>query len=86
MLPGTSPCGRTNIRIRGWMGRADQTTKVKGMFVHPEQVAAIARRHPEIGGTARRRQPGRADRMMLQRRGRQQPLDDGRAMVAASAT
>src|ERR1700733_8471083 len=38
-LPGHSPCGRTNMRIRGWMGRADQTTKVKGMFVRPEQVA-----------------------------------------------
>jgi phenylacetate-CoA ligase len=48
VLPGPSPCGRTNTRIRGWMGRADQTTKVKGMFVHPEQVAAIAQRHPEI--------------------------------------
>ena len=43
-----SPCGRTNMRIKGWMGRADQTTKVKGMFVHPSQVAAIVRRHPEI--------------------------------------
>ena len=48
LLPGTSPCGRTNMRIRGWMGRADQTTKVKGMFVHPAQVAAIAKRHPEV--------------------------------------
>ncbi len=47
-LPGVSPCGRTNARIKGWLGRADQTTKVKGMFVHPSQVAAIARRHPEI--------------------------------------
>jgi phenylacetate-CoA ligase len=48
ILPGLSPCGRTNLRIKGWMGRADQTTKVKGMFVHPSQVAAIIRRHPEI--------------------------------------
>ena len=48
VLPGLSPCGRTNLRIKGWMGRADQTTKVKGMFVHPAQVAAIAARHPEI--------------------------------------
>jgi phenylacetate-CoA ligase len=47
-LPGTSPCGRTNARIKGWMGRADQTTKVKGLFVHPSQVAAVVRRHPEI--------------------------------------
>ena len=49
VLPGRSPCGRTNVRIRGWMGRADQTTKVKGMFVHPSQVAEIAKRHPELG-------------------------------------
>jgi phenylacetate-CoA ligase len=48
VLPGTSPCGRTNMRIKGWLGRADQTTKVKGMFVHPSQVAEIVRRHPEI--------------------------------------
>ena len=61
ILPGLSPCGRTNRRIKGWMGRADQTTKVKGMFVHPGQVADAARRHPEIarfrlvvGGTAGR--------------------------------
>lgn len=48
ILPGTSPCGRTNMRIKGWMGRADQTTKVKGMFVRPEQVDAVIKRHPEI--------------------------------------
>lgn len=48
VLPGPSPCGRTNMRIRGWMGRADQTTKVKGMFVRPEQIAEIAARHPEV--------------------------------------
>ena len=48
MLPGTSPCGRTNMRIKGWMGRADQTTKVKGLFVHPSQVADVVRRHREI--------------------------------------
>jgi phenylacetate-CoA ligase len=48
MLAGTSPCGRTNVRIKGWMGRADQTTKVKGMFVHASQVAAIVKRHPEV--------------------------------------
>jgi len=47
-MPGTSPCGRTGMRIKGWMGRADQTTKVKGMFVRPEQVAEIAKRHPEL--------------------------------------
>ena len=49
VLPGRCPTGRTNTRIRGWMGRADQTTKVRGMFVHPSQVAEIARRHPELG-------------------------------------
>jgi phenylacetate-CoA ligase len=48
-LPAASPCGRTNMRIKGWMGRADQTTKVKGMFVWPEQVAEIGKRHPELG-------------------------------------
>jgi phenylacetate-CoA ligase len=49
ILSGPSPCGRTNSRIKGWMGRADQTAKVKGMFVRPEQVAEIARRHRELG-------------------------------------
>ncbi|MBU2532445.1 MAG: phenylacetate--CoA ligase family protein, partial [Alphaproteobacteria bacterium] len=48
ILPGTSPCGRTNTRIKGWMGRADQTTKVKGMFVHPEQIAKVVQRHAEL--------------------------------------
>ncbi len=48
-MAGTSRCGRTNMRIKGWMGRADQATKVKGMFVRPEQVAEIGRRHPELG-------------------------------------
>jgi len=66
ILPGRSPCGRTNLRLKGWMGRADQTTKIKGMFVHPEQVAEIAVRHPEI---QRMRlvvdNPGGQDRMVL---------------------
>lgn len=48
LLPGQSPCGRTNSRIKGWMGRADQTTKVKGMFVHPKQIAEVIERHVEI--------------------------------------
>ncbi|MCR9126221.1 MAG: phenylacetate--CoA ligase family protein [Rhodobacteraceae bacterium] len=48
VLPGISPCGRTNMRIKGWMGRADQTTKIKGMFVRPEQVAALVARHAEV--------------------------------------
>ncbi|MBP7048195.1 MAG: AMP-binding protein [Thauera sp.] len=66
VLPGVSPCGRTNVRIKGWMGRADQTTKVKGMFVHPGQIAQVVRRHPEI---TRARlvvdNPGHNDRMTL---------------------
>lgn len=66
VLPGASPCGRTNTRIRGWMGRADQATKVKGMFVHPAQVAEIAKRHAEI---VKARlvvdNPGGSDRMTL---------------------
>jgi len=66
VLPGISPCGRTNTRIRGWMGRADQTTKVKGMFVHPSQIAGVMKRHGEI---AKARlivdNPGGADRMTL---------------------
>jgi phenylacetate-CoA ligase len=48
VLAGPSPCGRTNTRIKGWMGRADQTTKVRAMFVHPSQVADVMRRYPEI--------------------------------------
>ncbi len=48
ILPGVSPCGRTNARIKGWMGRADQTAKVKGMFVHPKQIAEVAARNPQL--------------------------------------
>jgi phenylacetate-CoA ligase len=84
VLPGRSPCGRTNVRIRGWMGRADQTTKVKGLFVHPSQVAAIVARHAEIG---RARlvvdNPDRNDRMTLHvepREGRTAPIE---AIVAS---
>ncbi len=66
ILPGMSPCGRTNHRIRGWLGRADQTTKVRGMFVHPEQVGDIVRRHNSI---LRARliveRPAGSDEMML---------------------
>lgn len=66
ILAGTSPCGRTNRRIKGWLGRADQTTKVKGMFVHPSQVADVLKRHAEVG---RARlvvdNAGGADRMTL---------------------
>lgn len=66
ILAGASPCGRTNRRIKGWLGRADQTTKVKGMFVHPAQVADVLKRHAEV---ARARlvvdNAGGADRMTL---------------------
>ncbi len=48
VLPGPCPTGRTNVRIKGWLGRADQTTKIRGMFVHPAQVADITRRFPEV--------------------------------------
>jgi len=84
VLPGRSPCGRTNVRIKGWMGRADQTTKVKGLFVHPSQVAAIVARHAEIG---RARlvvdNPDQNDRMTLHvepREGRTAPIE---AIVAS---
>jgi phenylacetate-CoA ligase len=49
VMPGRSRCGRTNMRLMGWMGRADQAAKVKGMFVRPAQVAQIGERHPELG-------------------------------------
>ena len=72
ILPGQSPCGRTNRRIKGWMGRADQTTKVKGMFVRPEQVADLVARHPEgsravgaQGGVGRRHRPLDVLRVMV---------------------
>ncbi|SOH95217.1 phenylacetate-CoA ligase [Monaibacterium marinum] len=67
VLTGESPCGRTNMRIKGWMGRADQTAKIKGMFVRPEQVAALVERHPEIARarvTATRQ--GEQDAMLVQ--------------------
>jgi phenylacetate-CoA ligase len=66
LLPEPSPCGRTNQRIRGWLGRADQTAKVRGMFVHPVQVAEISRRHRSI--TRARlviERPAGADQMTL---------------------
>jgi phenylacetate-CoA ligase len=70
VMPGVSPCGRTNMRIKGWMGRADQTTKIKGMFVRPEQVADIVSR---IAGLDRVRviadRDGDADTMLVQAEG-----------------
>ena len=59
VLPGQSACGRTNTRLEGWKGRADQTTKIKGMFVHPSQVAEVIKRHPPI--LKARLEVGRAD-------------------------
>lgn len=69
ILPGASPCGRTNTRIKGWMGRADQTTKVKGMFVHPKHVAEVLARHPGLEAARARLVVDRAegaDTMTLQ--------------------
>ncbi|MEO0752964.1 MAG: phenylacetate--CoA ligase family protein, partial [Pseudomonadota bacterium] len=65
VLDGQSPCGRTNLRIKGWMGRADQTTKIKGMFVRPEQVAALVARHDDV--TRARVIAGRAGEMDVMR-------------------
>jgi phenylacetate-CoA ligase len=84
VLPGPSPCGRTNMRIKGWLGRADQATKVRGMFVHPSQVAEVVRRHPEI---ARARlvvdaDAHGADRMTLEC---ELPDDTGQALSGAIA-
>ncbi len=66
VLPGTSPCGRTNVRIKGWMGRADQATKVRGMFVHPQQVAEVLRRHGLGRGRLVVENEAGEDRMTLQ--------------------
>jgi phenylacetate-CoA ligase len=64
-LAGASPCGRTNLRIKGWMGRADQATKVRGMFVHPHQVAEVLRRHGIKRGRLVVGNEGGEDRMVL---------------------
>ena len=84
VLPGTSPCGRTNVRIKGWMGRADQSTKVRAMFVTPRQVSDIVRRHPEIA-RARLVVEGEAgdDRMTLQCEVREKPQGLAEAIVAS---
>ena len=67
VLPGVSPCGRTNMRIKGWMGRADQTTKIKGMFVRPEQVAELVAKHPEVSrARVIARRDGEMDVMLVQ--------------------
>jgi phenylacetate-CoA ligase len=65
VLAGPSPCGRTNVRIKGWMGRADQTTKVRGMFVHPHQVAEVLKRHGLARGRLVVENEAGEDRMTL---------------------
>jgi phenylacetate-coenzyme A ligase PaaK-like adenylate-forming protein len=84
VLPGTSPCGRTNVRIKGWMGRADQSTKVRAMFVTPRQISDIVRRHPEIA-RARLVVEGEAgnDRMTLKCEVRERPAGLDEAIVAS---
>jgi phenylacetate-CoA ligase len=84
VLPGASPCGRTNVRIRGWLGRADQSTKVRGMFVTPSQVNEVLRRHAEV---VRLRlvvegQEGN-DRMTLKCEARTRPAGIAEAIVAS---
>ncbi|MGH2362027.1 MAG: phenylacetate--CoA ligase family protein, partial [bacterium] len=83
-LPGTSPCGRTNVRIKGWMGRADQTTKVRAMFVTPKQVNELLRRHPEIA-RARLVIDGETgnERMTLRCELREQPAGISEAIAAS---
>jgi phenylacetate-CoA ligase len=83
VLPGTSPCGRTNVRIKGWMGRADQSTKVRAMFVTPRQIADILRHHPEIA-RARLVVEGEAgnDRMTLKCEAAKTSSNLGEAIVA----
>ena len=67
VMSGDSPCGRTNMRINGWLGRADQTTKIRGLFVHPSQIAEILQRHPEINkGRLVVSRENDLDRMVLQ--------------------
>jgi phenylacetate-CoA ligase len=84
VLAGTSPCGRTNVRIKGWMGRADQSTKVRAMFVTPPQVNDIVRRHPEIA-RARLVVEGDAgnDRMTLKCEVGERPAGLGEAIAAS---
>jgi phenylacetate-CoA ligase len=84
VLPGRSPCGRTNVRIKGWMGRADQSTKVRAMFVTPRQVEDVRRRHPEIL-RARLVVEGEAgnDRMTLHCEARERPAGLVEAIVAS---
>jgi len=64
-LAGRSPCGRTNMRIKGWMGRADQATKVRGLFVHPHQIAEVLKRHALARGRLVVENEAGEDRMTL---------------------
>jgi phenylacetate-CoA ligase len=84
VLPGASPCGRTNVRIRGWMGRADQSTKVRAMFVTPTQVNEVLRRHPELA-RARLVIEGESgeERMTLHCEVRERPAGLAEAIVAS---
>jgi phenylacetate-CoA ligase len=84
VLPGTSPCGRTNVRIKGWMGRADQSTKVRAMFVTPAQVAEVLKRHREVL-RARLVVEGEEgnDRMTLVCEARERPAGLAEALVAS---
>jgi phenylacetate-CoA ligase len=84
VLPGASPCGRTNVRIRGWLGRADQSTKVRGMFVTPSQVSEVLRRHAELA-RARLVVEGEAgnDRMTLKCEARERPAGLAEAIVTS---
>ena len=84
VLPGASPCGRTNTRIKGWMGRADQTTKVRAMFVTPKQVQEVLRRHPEVL-KARLVVSGETgnDQMTLRCEARERPAGLAEAIVAS---
>ena len=84
VLPGASPCGRTNVRIKGWMGRADQSTKVRAMFVTAAQVSDVTRRHPEVI-RARLVVEGEAgnDRMTLKCEARDRPAGLAEAIVAS---
>jgi len=84
VLPAASPCGRTNVRIKGWMGRADQSTKVRAMFVTPAQVSEVTRRHPEVL-RARLVVEGEAgnDRMTLKCETRDRPAGLAEAIVAS---
>ena len=84
VLSGASPCGRTNTRIKGWMGRADQTTKVRAMFVTPRQVGEVLRRHTEVR-KARLVVEGETgnDRMTLKCEVQERPAGLAEAIVAS---